>query len=47
MSIKKQYIPAPLASAVKNGYVTDASEILDENKGKRQDSLKQKEMSYV
>ena len=41
MSIKKQYIPAPLASAVKNGYVTDASEILDENKGKKQDEINQ------
>lgn len=41
MSIKKQYIPAPLASAVKGGYVTDTSEILDENKGKRQHVINQ------
>ena len=39
MSIKKQYIPDPLASAVKGGYVTGASEILDKNKGKRQDEI--------
>ena len=31
----KTKIPAPLASVIKNFYVTDTSEILDENKGKR------------
>lgn len=47
MSIKKQYIPAPLTSAVKNGYVTDTSEILDKNKGKRQDEINQETDSKI
>lgn len=39
--MKEQYIPAPLRSAVKGGNVTFADEILDEQKGKRQNIINQ------